>query len=118
MDDEPKKLTAGDAAASADPWADFNHPTKSFYSSSDESDDDTTKKKIRVEIKPVVPNGSGGADGSSPAISASLNELERAVGGLEIVPPPLVRIFCDGSFTTIIFYAHCFLFLLLLYKTS
>ncbi len=52
-------------------------------------DDDTTKKKIRVEIKPVVANGSSSVGGSS-AISASVDELQRAVGGLELVPLPLV----------------------------
>ena len=47
------------------------------------SDDDTTRKGFKVEIKPVT-NG-------NPPISASVDELQRAVGGLELVPPPLVR---------------------------
>ena len=45
--------------------------------------DDDTKKKIKVEIKPVQANG-------NPPISASVDELRSAIGGLELLPNPVV----------------------------
>ena len=51
--------------------------------------DDDTKKKIKVEIKPLA-NGPGG--GSGAGAGSNVDELQRAVGGLELVPPPLVSI--------------------------
>ena len=51
--------------------------------------DDDTKKKIKVEIKPLS-NGDG--TGSGGGAGSSVDELQRAVGGLELVPPPLVSV--------------------------
>ena len=51
--------------------------------------DDDTKKKIKVEIKPLS-NGDG--SGTGGAAGSSVDELQRAVGGLELVPPPLVSV--------------------------
>ena len=63
-----------------DPWADFNQPPKkSFYSSSDSDSDDEEVKKIRVSIRPVAPGASGRS-----ATSASVDELQRAVVGLDL----------------------------------
>ncbi len=58
-------------------------------------DDEATKKKIRVEIKPVVPNGSGGGGGKGGGASGtggSVDELQKAVGGLELMPMPVSAI--------------------------
>lgn len=74
----------GGSGGPSDPWADFNQPSKSFYSSSDESDDET-KRKIKINIKPI--NGEG-----DKRKSATVDELQKAVGGLELVPPPLVSL--------------------------
>ena len=54
------------------------------------TDDETSRKGFKVEIKPVA-NG-------NPPISASVDELQRAVGGLGLVPPPLVSFY--GVFFT------------------
>ena len=63
-----------------DPWADFNQPPKkSFYSSSDSDSDDEEVKKIRVNIRPVAQGASGRS-----ATSASVDELQRAVVGLDL----------------------------------
>ena len=51
--------------------------------------DDDTKKKIKVEIKPLS-NGDGSGGGGG--VGSSVDELQRAVGGLELVPPPLVSV--------------------------
>ena len=51
--------------------------------------DDDTKKKIKVEIKPLS-NGPGSGGGAGAG--SNVDELQRAVGGLELVPPPLVSI--------------------------
>jgi len=79
----------GSGPGVADPWADFNRPAKNFYSSSDESDDDT-KRKIKVEIKPVTAAANGSSGASGAVSSASVDELQRAVGGLELLPTPMV----------------------------
>jgi len=98
-------------SGASDPWADFNRPSKNFYSSSDDSGklslivrtkwlninrhsfplDDDTKRKIKVEIKPVAAaNGSSGGASGGGISSASVDELQRAVGGLELLPTPMV----------------------------
>merc|ERR1719447_1529146 len=67
----------------SDPWADFNQPTsrKNFYSSSDsDSDDDEVKKTNKwkgITIRPATA-------GPSANSSASVDELQRVVGGLDI----------------------------------
>lgn len=64
-----------------DPWADFNQPEKkSFYSSSDSDSDDEEVKKIRINIKPIEV----GAGTGRSATSASVDELQRAVGGIDL----------------------------------
>ena len=78
---------------SNDPWADFNQPEKkSFYSSSDSDSDDEEVKKIRVNIRPI--EAVTGAARS--ATSASVDELQRAVGGIDLNVATLpVREFCQ-----------------------
>ena len=64
-----------------DPWADFNQPAKkSFYSSSDSDSDDDEVKKIRINIRPVETGAGGGRSGTS----ASVDELQKAVVGLDL----------------------------------
>ena len=64
-----------------DPWADFNQPEKkSFYSSSDSDSDDEEVKKIRINIKPIE----AVAGAARSATSASVDELQRAVGGIDL----------------------------------
>ena len=64
-----------------DPWADFNQPAKkSFYSSSDSDSDDDEVKKIRINIRPVE----SGAGAGRSATSASVDELQKAVVGLDL----------------------------------
>ena len=76
-----------------DPWADFNQPEKkSFYSSSDSDSDDEEVKKIRVNIRPIE----AVAGASRSATSASVDELQRAVGGIDLSVATLpVREFCQ-----------------------
>ena len=77
---ENNEEEAGQPRAS-DPWADFNQPPKkSFYSSSDSDSDDEEVKKIRVNIRPVAV----GAGAGRSATSASVDELQRAVVGLDL----------------------------------
>ena len=65
----------------SDPWADFNQPEKkSFYSSSDSDSDDEEVKKIRINIKPIEVGGGT----ARSATSASVDELQRAVGGIDL----------------------------------
>ena len=67
--------------AAIDPWADFNQPNKkSFYSSSDSDSDDDEVKKIRVNIRPIEV----GTPSNRSATSASVDELQRAVNGLDL----------------------------------
>ncbi len=47
--------------------------------------DDEAKRKIKVEIKPV-------SNGGGAPISASVDELQKAVGGLELLPQPVVSL--------------------------
>jgi len=62
-----------------DPWADFNQANKkSFYSSSDSDSDDEEVKRIKINIRPVA---SGPA---RAATSASVDELQKAVGGIDL----------------------------------
>ena len=62
-----------------DPWADFNQSNKkSFYSSSDSDTDDEEVKKIKINIRPVA------AGAARAATSASVDELQRAVGGIDL----------------------------------
>lgn len=64
-----------------DPWADFNQPAKkNFYSSSDSDSDDDEVKKIRINIKPVAV----GTGAERSKTSASVDELQRAVIGLDL----------------------------------
>ena len=74
-----------------DPWADFNQPEKkSFYSSSDSDSDDEEVKKIRINIKPIEVV----AGAARSATSASVDELQRAVGGIDLNVATLpVRVF-------------------------
>lgn len=76
-----------------DPWADFNQPEKkSFYSSSDSDSDDEEVKKIRINIKPIE----AVAGAARSATSASVDELQRAVGGIDLNVATLpVRLFCQ-----------------------
>ena len=78
---------------SNDPWADFNQPEKkSFYSSSDSDSDDEEVKKIRVNIRPIE----AVAGAARSATSASVDELQRAVGGIDLNVATLpVREFCQ-----------------------
>ena len=77
---ENNEEEAGQPRAS-DPWADFNQPPKkSFYSSSDSDSEDEEVKKIRVNIRPVAV----GAGAGRSATSASVDELQRAVVGLDL----------------------------------
>lgn len=64
-----------------DPWADFNQAAnkKSFYSSSDSDSDDEEVKKIKINIRPVTAGTTARA-----ATSASVDELQRAVGGIDL----------------------------------
>eukprot|EP00092_Neocalanus_flemingeri_P030331 GFUD01032926.1.p1 GENE.GFUD01032926.1~~GFUD01032926.1.p1 ORF type:complete len:1074 (+),score=275.05 GFUD01032926.1:199-3420(+) len=62
-----------------DPWADFNQSNKkSFYSSSDSDTDDEEVKKIKINIRPV------GAGPVRAATSASVDELQKAVIGIDL----------------------------------
>jgi len=62
-----------------DPWADFNQSNKkSFYSSSDSDTDDEEVKKIKINIRPVA------AGPARAATSASVDELQRAVVGIDL----------------------------------
>jgi len=62
-----------------DPWADFNQSNKkSFYSSSDSDTDDEEVKKIKINIRPVA------AGPARAATSASVDELQKAVGGIDL----------------------------------
>ena len=62
-----------------DPWADFNQGNKkSFYSSSDSDTDDEEVKKIKINIRPVA------AGPARAATSASVDELQKAVGGIDL----------------------------------
>jgi len=62
-----------------DPWADFNQSNKkSFYSSSDSDTDDEEVKKIKINIRPVA------AGPARAPTSASVDELQRAVGGIDL----------------------------------
>ncbi|XP_059090844.1 F-BAR domain only protein 2-like [Tigriopus californicus] len=82
VDDEgySKKPSHVDELAASDPWADFNTSRQRFdSSSSDDSDDESRRRKIKVEIKPIEPDG-------QHAISASVDELRTAVVGLELIP--------------------------------
>merc|ERR1719391_759984 len=86
----------------SDPWADFNQPAsrKNFYSSSDsDSDDDEVKKTNKwkgITIKPATA-------GPSANSSASVDELQRVVGGLDISatlpkrPTPSAELNNDGQ---------------------
>merc|ERR1719431_982823 len=63
----------------SDPWADFNQANKkSFYSSSDSDTDDEEVKKIKINIRPVA------AGPARAATSASVDELQKAVGGIDL----------------------------------
>jgi len=63
----------------SDPWADFNQGNKkSFYSSSDSDTDDEEVKKIKINIRPVA------AGPARAATSASVDELQKAVGGIDL----------------------------------
>jgi len=63
----------------SDPWADFNQSNKkSFYSSSDSDTDDEEVKKIKINIRPVA------AGPARAATSASVDELQKAVGGIDL----------------------------------
>ena len=79
-----------------DPWADFNQPEKkSFYSSSDSDSDDEEVKKIRINIKPIE----AVAGAARSATSASVDELQRAVGGIDLNVATLpVRYFVGNIF--------------------
>merc|ERR1712142_730189 len=62
-----------------DPWADFNQANKkSFYSSSDSDSDDEEVKRIKINIRPVA------AGPARAATSASVDELQKAVGGIDL----------------------------------
>eukprot|EP00090_Calanus_glacialis_P027285 TRINITY_DN4295_c0_g1_i2.p1 TRINITY_DN4295_c0_g1~~TRINITY_DN4295_c0_g1_i2.p1 ORF type:complete len:1042 (-),score=254.32 TRINITY_DN4295_c0_g1_i2:278-3403(-) len=62
-----------------DPWADFNQSNKkSFYSSSDSDTDDEEVKKIKINIRPVA------AGAARAATSASVDELQKAVVGIDL----------------------------------
>jgi len=63
----------------SDPWADFNRDKKSFYSSSDSDSDDQEVKKIKINIRPAIVDSN-----ARSATSASVDELQRAVGGIDI----------------------------------
>jgi len=77
-DDSYKNAPRADAN---DPWADFNQPAKkNFYSSSDSDSDDDEVKKIRINIKPVAV----GTGAERSKTSASVDELQRAVIGLDL----------------------------------
>ena len=88
VDDEgyskPTSSIKGTSAAATDPWADFNNQSKYDSSSDDSDNDDDATKKIKVVIKSVQ-NG-------NPPISASVDELRSAIGGLEIAPIPPVSL--------------------------
>ena len=79
-----------------DPWADFNQPEKkSFYSSSDSDSDDEEVKKIRINIKPIEVV----AGATRSTTSASVDELQRAVGGIDLNVATLpVRVFSLNHF--------------------
>ena len=76
-------LAPGPAPApprTTDPWADFNQENKkSFYSSSDSDSDDEEVKKIKINIRPVSEG-----ERTRAATSASVDELQRAVGGIDL----------------------------------
>lgn len=61
-----------------DPWADFNQPKKSSWSSSDSDTDDEEVKKLQIKINPVA----AGAERSKTA--ASVDELINAAVGLQL----------------------------------
>merc|ERR1719318_1502988 len=77
-DDEGYKNPPPSSEAN-DPWADFNQSNKkSFYSSSDSDTDDEEVKKIKINIRPVA------AGPARAATSASVDELQKAVGGIDL----------------------------------